>query len=125
MTVALPLTRPSPLEAGFTRFGGAVDLEGVVRERRVAGVDKRLLLIEPTPQGHRESSVADRVEAAARTLGLPADVVRGRVRVLTRRASTGRTGVYLSVPVGDDESPEEALEALKDADPAVRRAASA
>jgi predicted nucleotidyltransferase len=124
VTVALPLTRPSPLEEAFARFGGALDAAGLRREERVPGIDKRLLLIEPTKAGHRESSVADRVEAAAKILHIDADVVRGRLRVLKRRATAGRTGVYLSRAVGEDESLEEALDALKDADPAVRRAAS-
>lgn len=121
--VALPLTAPSPLEAGFARFGGALELEGVVRNDRVPGVDKRLMLIEPTARGHVERSVADRVQEAAAVLGIDADVIRGRLRVLKRRSQTGRTGVYLTKNVPDDQNPEETLEDLKDADPAVRRVA--
>ena len=124
VTVSLPLTPPSPLEEAFARFGGAVDRRGVAEGLRVAGVDKRLLLIEPTPDGHIERSVCDRVEEAASILGVDADVVRGRVRVLRRRAKSGRTGVYLTEPLDDAESPEEALQRLKDGDPAVRRSAS-
>lgn len=124
VTAALPLTRPTSLEEGFTRFGGAVDLEGVTAGLRVAGVDKRLLLIQPTQEGHLEMSVAHRVEEAARLLRLDADVIRGRIRVLSRRSKSGRTGVYLTHRLADGDSPEEALEALKDADPAVRRVAS-
>ncbi len=123
-TVSLPLTPPSPLEEAFARFGGAIDRRGVADGLRVPGVDKRLLLIEPTPDGHVEKSVCDRVEETARALQVDADVVRGRVRVLRRRAASGRTGVYLTEPLDDAESPEEALERLKDADPAVRRSAS-
>lgn len=122
--VALPVTRPTALEEGFARFGGCVDLEGVAAGRRVPGVDKRLVLIQPTEEGHLEMSVADRVEEAARLLGVDADVIRGRVRVLRRRSQAGRTGVYLTRVLHDGESPEEALDALKDADPAVRRVAS-
>jgi predicted nucleotidyltransferase len=124
VTVSLPLTAPSPLEEAFTRFGGALDRRGVAEGLRVPGVDKRLLLIEPTPDGHIEASVCDRVEEAARALGVDADVVRGRVRVLRRRSESGRTGAYLTEPLDEAESPEEALERLKDGDPAVRRSAS-
>jgi len=124
VTVALPITRPNPTEEDFARFGGAVDREQLRRNDRVPGVDKRLLLIEPTQRGHRESSVADRVEDAAKVLGIAPDVIRGRVRVLKRRSETGRTGVYLSRAVRDDQNTEEVLDELKDADPAVRRAAS-
>lgn len=124
ITVSLPLTPPSPLEEAFARFGGAVDRRGVAEGLRVPGVDKRLLLIEPTPDGHTERSVCDRVEEVARVLGVDADVVRGRVRVLERRSKSGRTGVYLTEPLEDSESPEEALARLSDSDPAVRRSAS-
>lgn len=124
VTVSLPLTPPSPLEEAFARFGGAIDRRGVADGLRVPGVDKRLLLIEPTADGHLEQSVCDRVLETARVLGVDADVVRGRVRVLRRRSKTGRTGVYLTEPLDDGESPEEALERLKDGDPAVRRSAS-
>jgi uncharacterized protein len=123
-TVALPLTPPTPIEEGFVRFGGAVDLSGVEDGVRVPGVDKRLLLIEPTPEGHTESSVADRVNEAAKVLKVGRDVIEGRIRVLRRRNSTGRTGIYLTRTLDDGESPEEALDALKDSDPAVRRVAS-
>jgi predicted nucleotidyltransferase len=122
--VALPLTPPTPLEEGFVRFGGAVDLAGLRSGTRVPGVDKRLLLIDPTPEGHIESSVADRVGEAARKLEVGRDVIDGRIRVLRRRSASGRTGVYLTRSLDDGEGPEEALAALKDADPAVRRVAS-
>jgi len=123
-TVSLPLTPPTPLEEGFARFGGALDMHGVREGLRVPGVDKRLLLILPTAFGHTESSVADRVAHAAKVLKVDKDVVDGRIRVLRRRSEKGRTGVYLTRTLGDEESPEEALDALKDADPAVRRVAS-
>jgi predicted nucleotidyltransferase len=124
VTIALALTPPTPIEEGFSRFGGAVDLRAIEAQARVPGVDKRLLLIQPTAEGHIESSVADRVGAAAKVLGIGRDVIEGRIRVLRRRSASGRTGVYLTRPLDDGESPEEALEALKDADPAVRRVAS-
>jgi len=124
VTVALPLTPPTPVEEGFARFGGAVDLPAILKGTRVAGVDKRLLLIEPTLEGHVESSVTDRVGHAAKVLGVGRDVIEGRIRVLRRRNTSGRTGVYLTRTLDDRESPEEALEGLKDADPAVRRVAS-
>jgi predicted nucleotidyltransferase len=125
VTVSAALTPPTPLEEGFARFGGALDLAGVEASTRVPGVDKRLLLIEPTPEGHIESSVADRVGEAARKLGVPRDVVEGRIRVLRRRAASGRTGVYMTRTLDDSESPEEALASLSAADPAVRRVAAA
>jgi predicted nucleotidyltransferase len=124
VTVALALTPPTPIEEGFARFGGAIDLAGVREGLRVPGVDKRLLLIEPTPEGHTECSIADRVGHAAKVLGIERRVVEARVRVLTRRTAHGRTGVYMTHRLDDGESPEEALASLSASDPAVRRVAS-
>jgi predicted nucleotidyltransferase len=123
VTVSLPLTRPSPVEAGFGAFAGSVTREDVEAGRRVPGVDKRLMLIEPLPEGHRESSVANRVEECARLLRVDGEVVRARVRVLERRARKGRTGVFLSQTLRDDETPESALDRLSASNAAVRRAA--
>ena len=49
---------------------------------RVAGVDKRLMLIEPTEKGHVESSVIGREEFAAKVLGVSAETVLDRVHAL-------------------------------------------
>jgi predicted nucleotidyltransferase len=122
VAVSLPLTRPNPSEADFASFAGAVGLEHVKASKRVPGVDKRLLFIEPVEAGHRESSVADRVGEAAKVLGIDAEVIRGRVRVLSRRAQKGRTGIYMNEPLADGDSPEEVLAALGARDPALRRA---
>lgn len=122
VTVSLPLTRPAPTEAGFAGFAGAATAHDLESGRRVPGVDKRLMLIEPVPEGHRERSVADRVEECARLLQVDADVVRARVRVLDRRARFGRTGVFLSKDIGDDETPESALARISASNAAVRRA---
>jgi hypothetical protein len=48
-------------------------------------------------------------------------IVQERVRVLTRRDSVGRTGVYLTRVLSDDESFEVVAKNLKDSDPAIRR----
>ncbi|HEX9709529.1 MAG TPA: nucleotidyltransferase [Candidatus Thermoplasmatota archaeon] len=122
VTVTLPLTRPSGVEVGFTRFAGAMGATDLSRGRRVPGVDKRLMLIEPLPEGHRESSVADRVRECARLLALDEDVLQARIRVLGRRARTGRTGIFLTRAVNDGESPEQALARVSASNPAVRRA---
>ncbi len=108
-------------EEGFHRFGGAVDAMTMGPKERVPGVSKRLLLIEPIPEGHLETGVIGSEVEAARVLGLPLEVVSERVRVLSRRDSVGRTGVFRSIVLEEGTTFEQVLEALSDSTPAIRR----
>jgi predicted nucleotidyltransferase len=94
-SVTVPLLRPTKLELEFYHFGGVLDLEGLREGKRVAGVDKRLMLIQPTPHGHVEMSVIGREEEVAGVLGVSPDIVRERVQVLTKRAESGHTGLFI------------------------------
>jgi len=120
-SVTFPLVALTKVEREFYRFGGEVKLEDVKRMVRVAGVDKRLMLIEPTERGHVEEPIMGREAEVAGRLGIGVEVVMERVRVLTRRDEVGRTGVYLKRKLAPHESFEEVLKALRDEDPAVRR----
>ena len=121
-TVTFPLIPPREVELEFYRFGGAVGLKGVREERRVPGVDKRLMLIEPTPDGHVETPLSDLAPGVvARAVGVSQQIVEERMRVLERRADVGRTGVYLVRPIAPDESVEQVLAGLIAEDPALRR----
>jgi uncharacterized protein len=120
--VTFPLIPPREVELEFYRFGGAVGLSGVREGRRVPGVDKRLMLIEPTPEGHIETPLSDLAPGqVARRVGVSQQIVEERMRVLERRADVGRTGVYLLRPVAPDESVEQVLAGLIAGDPALRR----
>ena len=119
--VSFPLARMRPVEREFYAFGGLLDLEGLRRGLRVPGVDKRLMLIQPTPEGHVESSIIGREEEAASLLGISVETVLNRVRALLRRDDVGRTGVFIKRELAPDESFGEALKALADENPAVRR----
>jgi predicted nucleotidyltransferase len=88
---------------------------------RNPGCTKKLVLIEPTPEGHFESPVVGRENEVARLLGVSIAIVTERVRVLTRRDTVGRTGMYLRIPVRDGESFDEVLQTRVDSDPALRR----
>lgn len=114
----LPLKRR---EEEFYMFGGMLGRGELDRGLRVAGVDKRLLLIEPLPEGHRESAVSGREPEVAAVLGIGRDVVEERARVLRRRDRVGRTGVYLRMTVEAETGFEGALRYLCRKDPAVRR----
>ncbi|HEX68720.1 MAG TPA: hypothetical protein ENG10_00280 [Candidatus Bathyarchaeota archaeon] len=121
VSVSFPLVKLRPLEREFYKFGGEISLEELKRNIRVPGVDKRLMLIEPTADGHIESSIIGREEYAARLLGVSVDIVWDRVKALTRRDEIGRTGVFLERELSPEESFELVLKRLADKNPAVRR----
>ncbi len=119
--VSFPLFKLLSREEEFYRWGGLISSEDIESDVRVPGVDKRLLLIEPTPTGHIESGVIDNEALTAKRLNVNIDIAHERVRVLTRRDSVGRTGVYLNYRLKDSETFEEVTKRLKDNDPALRR----
>jgi hypothetical protein len=112
--------KPRQLELEFYYFGGAADLQQVERANRVAGVDKRLMLIEPTPHGHIESQVMGREAEVAKKVGVGPDIVRERAQVLTRRADIGRTGVFIERELAPDEAFEVALQRLINENPEIK-----
>jgi predicted nucleotidyltransferase len=120
-SVTFPLMQMRKVEREFYRFGGELNLAQLKADMRVCGVDKRLMLIEPTMFGHVESSIVDREEWAAKTLGTSVETVSDRVRALTKRDETGRTGVFVKKELSVDETFELALKRLADSSPAVRR----
>jgi uncharacterized protein len=120
--VIFPLIPPRHTELEFYRFGGEVGLEGIRENKRVAGVDKRLMLIEPTPEGHVETPLSDLSPGwVAKRIGVSQAIVEERMRVLERRADVGRTGIYLHRTLAPDESFEQVLAGLAYEDPALRR----
>jgi predicted nucleotidyltransferase len=123
VSVTFPLMKMRRVEREFYSFGGKVSLQEIRKGLRVEGVDKRLMLIEPTREGHRESTVIGRETQAARILAVSVDTVMDRVHVLTRRDKVGRTGVFVEEELRDNETYEMALARLADKNPAVRRRA--
>ncbi len=119
--VSFPLVKLRPVERDFYKFGGEASLQMLKRNIRVPGVDKRLMLIEPTPKGHTESSIIDREEEVASLLGISLNTVYDRVHALLRRDKVGRTGVFIEKELSADETFEMVLKKLADQTPAVRR----
>jgi len=120
VTVSFPLMHMRRVEREFYRFGGEINLRQLKVEMRVAGVDKRLMLIEPTETGHLESNIIGREQVAAKFLGVSAETVLDRVHTLVKRDAAGRTGVFLKKELAPDETFELALKKLADSNPAVR-----
>jgi len=106
-SVTFPLVKPRQNELEFYYFGGAVDVDRLKKDARVAGVDKRLMLIEPTPKGHVESPVRGNEAVAAKTVGVGLEIVRERVQVLTRRVEVGHTGIFVKRDLAPEENVEE------------------
>jgi len=120
-SVSFPLMRMRRVEREFYKFGGEVTLNQLRAGTRVAGADKRLMLIEPTEKGHMESNIVGREELTAKILGVSAETVRDRARALLKRDEVGRTGVFIKKELAPDETFEMALKKLADLNPAVRR----
>jgi predicted nucleotidyltransferase len=120
-SLSFPLVKLRPVEKDFYRFGGEASLFLLKEEKRVPGVDKRLMLIEPTKEGHIESAVVGREEETANRLGVSLNTVLDRVHALLRRDEIGRTGVFIEKELAPDETFEQALKKLADQNPAVRR----
>jgi predicted nucleotidyltransferase len=120
-SVSFPLMRMRKVEREFYKFGGELTLNLLRTGTRVAGVDKRLMLIEPAERGHMESSIIGREEQTAKILGISAETVLDRVHALLKRDEVGRTGVFIKKELVADETFEMALKKLADENPAVRR----
>jgi predicted nucleotidyltransferase len=120
-SLSFPLVKLRPVEKDFYRFGGEASLSTLKKEERVPGVDKRLMLIEPTTEGHVENAVVGREEDVANLLGVSLNTVLDRVRALLRRDDVGRTGVFIQRELAPNETFEQAMKKLADQNPAVRR----
>jgi predicted nucleotidyltransferase len=120
-SISFPLVKLRVVERDFYRFGGELTLQELRQGRRVPGVDKRLMLIEPTREGHVESGIIGYEGVVASILGVRVDVVRDRVRILVRRDKVGRTGVFVSRELNPTESFEAVFQEMVDNNPAIRR----
>ncbi|MFW9935035.1 MAG: DNA polymerase subunit beta [Candidatus Thorarchaeota archaeon] len=119
--VTFPLTNPSPIELEFYRFGGCLNQIELKNNQRVPGVDKRLILIEPTKKGHVETPVIGNELIVAKKVDVSLKIVEERVKILMRRDEVGRTGVYLKRQLTPEETFEGTLKHICDRDPVVRR----
>lgn len=120
-SLSFPLVKLRPIEKEFYKFGGEASLSVIKESNRVLGVDKRLMLIEPTEKGHVESAIVGREKEVANILGVSLNTVLDRVRALVRRDEVGRTGVFIERELAADETFEQVMKKLADKNPAVRR----
>jgi hypothetical protein len=121
--ITFPLTSIREREFEFINFGGSLTYNELTKDERVPGVDKRLVLIEPTEKGHIESPVVGFESIVAKKVNTSVDLVKERVRILTTRDKTGRTGVYLDRELAPEENIDEVFKELKDRNPIIKRRA--
>ena len=120
-SLSFPLVKMRQVEKDFYKFGGEAAISTLQKGKRVSGVDKRLMLIEPTTEGHVESAIIGQEKQVAKLLGVSPNTVLDRVRALLRRDEIGRTGVFIEEELNSDETFEQAMKKLADKNPAVRR----
>jgi len=122
-TITFPMVQPTRVEHEFYRFGGFLSAEELSKDKRVPGVDKRLVFIDPTETGHMELSVCGREHNIAKMLDVSIDIVSERVKVLQRRDKVGRTGIFLNKALLPDETFEMVLKSLSSTNTQLRRRA--
>ena len=121
ITISVRLTEYTSSQAQFYKFGGQIKLEDIINERRVPGVSKALLVIEPTEDGHKAYSLIWHEYEARELLGIDEKMIAERIRVLTKRDKFGRTGVFLKKMIDPEESFEESLKTMANTNSLIRR----
>jgi len=120
-SISFPLMKMRKVEREFYRFGGEVSAKNLRDGFRVPGVDKRLMLINPTADGHVENTIVGHEECTSKQLGISVETVLDRVHALLRRDEVGRTGVFIEKELSHDETFEKIMKKLAYRNPAVRR----
>jgi len=121
-TVSFPLVKIKQREMDFYKFGGAINFEGIMNNERVPGVDKRLVMILPTEEGHDEIPLNEmQINEISKILNIGIEIIEERIRVLERRREIGRTGVFLCEEILPEESFESKLKSIAEKNPNVKR----
>ena len=118
---SFPLIELKQNEIEFYKFAGSIDYKQVMTNTRVPGVNKELMLIEPTPKGHEQSTIQGREGIVARKLGVDIRIVLERVRTLERRRNVGHTGVFIKRELAPHEDISTVFRELTRNNPAIRR----
>jgi uncharacterized protein len=120
-SLTIPLTPLDKTSTEFYDFGGKVNLKQLKANKRVPGVDKRLIFIKPTSKGHKEYSIFNREHLIAKELKISIDTINERKNVLLRREKHGRTGVFLKKELSRNETPYGVLNKLARKNSIVRK----
>ncbi|UCG01010.1 MAG: nucleotidyltransferase domain-containing protein [Candidatus Heimdallarchaeota archaeon] len=121
INISFPLCHPTEREEEFYRFSGYLYLKDLHLNQRIAGVTKKLLLIEPEKEGYWFSSISTNKNKVIQILSLSQRMIDERIRVLSRRDKVGRTGLFLNYGLSPNENFEQALKSIADRNVIVRR----
>ncbi len=119
--VSFPLGDLSRGEREFYKWGGELVLADLRRGTRVPGVNKDLLLIIPTEEGHREIPVKGNEYLAARMTGVSLETVQERVNILSARREKGSTGLFLKEVLPGDADISSVIDEIKRRNPFFRK----
>jgi predicted nucleotidyltransferase len=120
-SITIPLSKFDKRSKEFYDFGGKINLDQLENNIRVPGIDKRLVLIQPTFNGHKEYSIIGDEHVAAKKLNVSIDLINERKKVLLKREKFGKTGVFLKRPIEMNESTENVLKKLANKKSIVRK----
>ncbi|MBY8987967.1 MAG: nucleotidyltransferase domain-containing protein [Candidatus Lokiarchaeota archaeon] len=120
-SITIPLSKFGKRSKEFYDFGGKINLDQLVNNIRVPGIDKRLVLIQPIAKGHEEYSIIGNEHLAAKKLNVSIDLINERRKVLLKRERFGKTGVFLKRSIEMNESTEDVLKKLANKKSIVRK----
>lgn len=121
VTITLLLTKIKSNAFEFYKFGGAIDFNKLKNDKRVPGIDKRLVLIKPNSKGHKESPLSEFRYEARKILNISQNMINQRIRILTKRDKKGRTGVFLQKILNPNQNVESELRELSRTNSLLRR----
>lgn len=120
-SVSFPLLKMRKEEIDFYKLAGQLSYEELLEDKRVPGIRKDLMFINPIENGHIEFSIKELPEMGAKILGIDVSSLRKRINVLLRRKLFGKTGTFKSISLSENENFESILNKLIDNVPALRR----
>ncbi|WP_338599606.1 nucleotidyltransferase domain-containing protein [Sulfolobus tengchongensis] len=104
IVVSFPLGKLRRTEIEFYAFGGMIELKGLLENKRVAGVNKKLMLIIPTREGHMEIQLDGNEDYASKLLKISLDTIMERKNLLLKRSERGHSGIFLRYDLDGNES---------------------
>jgi predicted nucleotidyltransferase len=120
-SIIIPLSKLNKKSREFYDYGGKINLDQIKNDVRVPGIDKRLVLIQPISNGHKEYSIIGNENLAAKQLNIGIDLINERKKVLLKREKFGKTGVFLKRSIELRETTELALKKLANKNSIVRK----
>lgn len=112
IVISFPLSKLKKDEEEFYYFGGIIDLQGIMQNKRVPGVNKKLELIIPTSVGHIQLPLLNNEEYASKILKISLSTIKEREQLLLRREERGRRGVFLRYDLDNNENFAQAIREL-------------